>query len=122
MKNRADAVKMKDHLLVDGTLKSNESTINSLSDYSRKARIKGSRDISVTYAFDLDIMEPICSKCFPGNMLDLTAYSEFISENGITRGLIVADKGFPADAAREEFDRNKDLHYLNPVKRNSKFI
>lgn len=120
MRNRTAAVSMDHHLLVDGTLKSDESTVNSLSDFSRKARTKGTRDISVLYAFDLEAMEPVCSKCFPGNMLDATAYEEFISENGITKGIIVGDKGFPESAAHEHFEANPDLHYLNPVKRNSK--
>lgn len=95
MRNRTAAVAMDHHLLVDGTLKSDESKVNSLSDFSRKARTKGTRDISVLYAFDLEAMEPVCSKCFPGNMLDATAYGEFISENGIVKGIIVGDKGFP---------------------------
>lgn len=122
MRNRASAVSMDHHLLVDGTLKSDESKVNSLSDFSRKARTKGTRDISVLYAFDLEEMEPVCSKCFPGNMLDATSYSAFISENGITKGIIIGDKGFPESAAHEHFEANKDLHYLNPVKRNSKLI
>ena len=119
MRRRADNVSLDHHLLVDGTLKSNDSKINSLSDFSRKARIKGSRDISVLYAFDLENMEPICSKCFPGNMLDSRAYEAFIEENGITKGIIVGDKGFPEKEAHAHFEANKDLHYLNPVKRNS---
>ena len=39
--------------------------------FSRKARLKGSRDISIIYAFDLEQMELICSKCFLGNRLDV---------------------------------------------------
>jgi hypothetical protein len=113
---------MTHHLLIDGTLKSDESKVNSLSDFSRKARTKGTRDISVLYAFDLESMEPICSKCFPGNMLDLTAYEAFISENHITKGIIIADKGFPVSAAGEYFRTHPDLHYLNPIKRNAKVI
>jgi len=122
MKRRADAVGMDDHVLVDGTLKSNESKVNSLSDFSRKAATKGTRDISLLYAFDLEKMEPICSKCFPGNMLDQTSYEAFISENGIVRGVIVADKGFPEKAADEYFAKHPSLHFLNPIKRNSKLI
>jgi transposase len=122
MRNRTVAVSMDHHLLVDGTLKSDESIVNSLSDFSRKARTKGTRDISVLYAFDLEDMEPVCSKCFLGNMLDATAYEEFISENKITKGIIVGDKGFPESAAHGYFATNPDLHYLNPVKRNSKLI
>lgn len=122
MQNRTAAVSMDHHLLVDGTLKSDESRINSLSDFSRKARTKGTRDISVLYAFDLEEMEPVCSKCFPGNMLDATSYREFISENSITKGIIVGDKGFPESAAHDHFEAHPDLHYLNPVERNSKLI
>lgn len=55
-------------------------------------------------------------------MLDATAYKEFISENRITKGIIVGDKGFPESAAHDYFEANPDLHYLNPVKRNSKLI
>lgn len=122
MRNRTAAVSMDHHLLVDGALKSDESRVNSLSDFSRKARTKGTRDISVLFAFDLEAMEPVCSKCFPGNMLDVTSYEAFIRENGITKGIIVGDKGFPESAAHEEFANHPDLHYLNPVKRNSKLI
>lgn len=122
MKNRADSVGIEHHLLVDGTLKSDESNVNSLSAFSRKARTKGTRDISVLYAFDLEAMEPVCSRCYPGNMLDITAYEDFIRSNGITKGIIIADKGFPANAAEAEFEKHPDLHYLNPIKRNSTLI
>ena len=122
MQSRSDFVKKNHHILVDGTLKSNESIANSLADLSHKARIKGSRDISVLYAFDLDLMEPIASQCYPGNMLDMTAYEDFISKCNIKRGVIISDKGIPANAAEAHFQKNPDLHYLNPIKRNSKFI
>ncbi len=122
MRNRTAAIAIAHHLLIDGTLKSVESEVNSLSDFSRKARTKGTRDISILYAFDLEGMKPVCSQCFPGNMLDATSYGAFISDNGITKGIIVADKGFPESTAHKQFKANPDLHYLNPVKRNSKLI
>lgn len=55
-------------------------------------------------------------------MLDITAYEEFISENKITQGIIVGDKGFPESAARDYFKANPNLHYINPIKRDSKVI
>ena len=122
MQLRVAAVEKGHHLLIDGTLKSNESVVNSLSDFSRKAKTKGTRDISVLYAYDLEAGEPVCSKCFPGNMLDATAYEAFIEENKITQGIIVGDKGFPSSSAKKHFAENQDLHYLNPLKRDSKFI
>lgn len=122
MRNRVNAVSADAHLLIDGTLKTNNSIVNTLSEFSRKSRIKGTKDISILYAFDLEKNEPVCSKCYPGNMLDLRAYSDFISENKITKGLIVGDKGFSSGSAESEFEANKELHYLNPIKKNSKFI
>ena len=122
MRKRTAAVKMDHHLLVDRTLKPDESKVNSLSDFSWKAKVRGSRDISVLYAFDLETMEPVCSKCFPGNRLDVTSYEAFIAENGITQGIIVADKGFPSSAAEKQFKKHPNLHYLNPIKRNSRLI
>ena len=122
MKNRTKNVKLDHHLLIDGTLKSNESEVNTFSDYSRKAKTKGTKDISVLFAFDLEEMEPICSKCFPGNMLDSISYEEFIVENGIEKGIIIGDKGFPFSSSKEYFDQHPFLYYLNPIKRNSKLI
>lgn len=122
MRMRAQRVNLGHHLLVDGTLKTDDSTVNSLSDFSHKAHIKGTRDISIIFAFDLEAQELICSQCYPGNMLDLTAYSSFITDHHLCKGLIVADKGFPSSAAEKTFEENKDLHYLNPIKRNSKLI
>ena len=122
MRERAERVGMDHHLLVDGTLKTSDSKVNTLSDFSFKSRVRGSRNLSVMYAFDLEGMEPVCSKCFPGNMLDLTAYGAFVEECGVKAGMIVSDKGIPASAAAERFAANPDLHYLNPIKRNAKFI
>jgi len=122
MRNRAAKVSEGDHVLVDGTLKTNTSTVNSLSDFSRKARIKGGCDISVLQAFNLEKMEPVCSKCFPGNMLDVTSYEAFIRENGVTDGILVGDKGFPSSAIEKPLADNVRLHFLNPIKRNARFI
>lgn len=110
------------HLLIDGTLKSDESTVNSLSEYSRKAKDKGKKDISLLYAYDLEKMEPVASKCFPGNMLDLTAYEGFVSEYKITKGVLIGDKGFPSSSIEEYLKANEGLHYINPLKRNSAYI
>lgn len=89
IRNRADKVGADHHLLIDGTLKTDNSTEDTLSNFSRKARVKDSRDISVMYAFDLEAMEPVCSQCFPGNMLDRTAYEDFLAQNHITRDYLL---------------------------------
>ena len=122
MRKRAEKVGIDHHLLIDGTLKSNDSTVNTLSDYSYKSRLRNRNDISVLYAFDLEKGEPVCSLCYPGNMLDATAYSDFIDRCGISGGIIVADKGFPVSAIEDRLKENSNLHYLSPLKRSSLMI
>lgn len=122
MRGRVSKLQESHHLVIDGTLKSDESKVNSLSDYSRKARTKGSRDVSVLYAYNVETGEPICSKVYPGNMLDIVAFRDFIETNAIKRGLVVADKGFSVKAANRAFAENPGLHYLLPLKRNAALI
>ena len=54
------------HIAIDGTLKQNNSSINDLSAFSYKARIKGRQEVSVLYAYNIKLMEPICAEVFHG--------------------------------------------------------
>lgn len=119
---RMEGVMAEHRIAIDGTLRQDNSSVNDLSSYSRKSRVKGTRDISILYAFDTDTGEPICSEVYPGNNIDAATVNSFISGNGIKRGIIVADKGFPLKNIESELEKNKDLHYLLPLKRNSKLI
>ena len=119
---RFDRVLKTHKIAIDGTLKQDTSTINSLSAFSHKARVKGCRDISVLYAYNIDTKEPICAQVFPGNSIDAVSYHEFIKTNNITRGLIIADKGFPPSKIADEFKAHKDLHFITPIKLNDKRI
>lgn len=111
---RMQAVAKEHHIAIDGTLKRDSSKINDLSAFSYKARVKGYEDISVLYAYDIDIMEPICAEVFPGNSVDASSYSSFIRDNDIRKGLIVADKGFPPSMISSELEERPDLHFLTP--------
>lgn len=122
MSARAKGVDASHHIGVDGTLKSNESKVNTFCDYSRKALKKGTRDISVIYAFDIETGEPVCSKAYPGNTIDISALSDFIETNHVDRGIIIADKGFSYSAAKKAFDSRPDLHFLIPLKRDARCI
>ncbi len=92
------------HIIIDGTLKQDNSIVNDLSDFSHKARTKGCKDISVIYAYDIETMEPICCQVFPGNTIDSKAYSTFIRDNDIQKGILVTDKGFPPSKIRDELE------------------
>ena len=119
-RNRAGRIKLSDSVLIDGTLKTNDSKINTFSEFSRKGKIKGRRDISILYAFDLTEKKPICSQVYPGNMIDLTAYGNFIEINAIDKGVMICDKGFPASSIEELLTEKPQLKYLNPIKRSLK--
>ena len=115
---RTDAVSAEHHIAIDGTLKQDTSEVNDLSAFSYKAKGRGHRDISVLYAYDIELMEPICAEVFPGNSIDASSYSAFIRDNDIKKGIIVTDKGFPPSAIRNELKERPELHFLTPIKRN----
>lgn len=106
------------HIAIDGTLRQDSSTVNSLSGFSYKSRVKGTKDVSVIYAYDIETKEPACSAVFPGNSIDATSYRQFLTQNGITKGIIVSDKGFPVSAVADILEKNRDLHFLTPLRRN----
>jgi hypothetical protein len=110
------------NIIIDGMLKDYNSVTGSLSEFSRKALKKGSKDISLMYAYSPQAMEPIAVKAYPGNMLDSTAISDFLSQYKVTSGLMIFDKGFHNDALFEYIDNNKDLAALIPLKSDSKLI
>jgi transposase len=99
-------------------LKQDTSEVNDLSAFSYKAKNSGHRDISILYAYDIESMEPICAEVFPGNSIDASSYSAFIRDNDIKKGIIVADKGFPPNAIKNELKDRPELHFMTPIKRN----
>ncbi len=119
---RFNRVSADHHIAIDGTLRHDTSVVNNLSGYSHKARETGCKDVSIIYALDIELMEPICCKVVPGNFTDASVYRQFISENNITRGIVVADKGFPVSSIEDIIKSNVDLHYLSPLKRNDNLI
>ena len=107
--------------VIDGMLKSNTSSTNIFSEFSRKGRIKGVEDINLIYAYDLCEKEPVACEVFPGNMLDFTALRSFIKEHPIKKGFIIMDKGFDDNISKSELD-NFSTTYLIPVKLSSTLI
>lgn len=123
MRNRVSAnAALSGNLVVDGMLKNFNSESSALSRFSRKARVKGSKDVSLLYAFNPETMEPIAARAYPGNMIDMTALGDFIEANGIRRGLMVFDKGFYDGDVLDRIDEEDGLDYLIPLKLDSKLI
>lgn len=109
-------------VIVDGMLKDYNSAVSSMSEFSRKGATKGSRDLSMIYAYSPELEEPLAARPFPGNMLDSTAIEEFMIDTKIEKGLMIIDKGFHNDAVFDIIDRKEGMAYLVPLKRNSRLI
>lgn len=89
------------HTIVDGTLEQDTSNVNELSVFSYKARTRGCSEVSVMYAYDIELMEPMCVEIFLGNSIDASSYLAFIRSNVIQKGNIDTDKGFPYRKIKE---------------------
>ncbi|MDY5491294.1 MAG: transposase [Prevotella sp.] len=121
MRNRVEAFAGK-NIVIDGMLKDYNSQDGYMSEFSRKARTKGSKDLSLLYAFNPETKEPIAAKPYPGNMLDQTSINNFVTENKIVDGMMIFDKGFYNEGLFEKIDKMEGLSYLIPLKQNSAFI
>lgn len=109
-------------LVIDGTLKDNNSRTNTFSEFSRKGATKGSKDLSLIYAYDLESREPIAVSPHPGNMLDLSAVTDFVRTFRIKSGLLVMDKGFYSKANIASLQQIEGLSYIIPLKQRSSLI
>jgi hypothetical protein len=117
MRNRVSSCRADDRLIIDGSIKQDHSKINSLSAVSRKTCHTKHRDMSILYCYGMRSREPLCCKAYPGNMIDMRAVSDFIAENRITEGILIADKGFPIESVENEIRKHEGLHFLLPLKR-----
>ena len=110
------------NIVIDGMLKDNNSITNSYSEFSRKGAKKGSKDISLMYAYDTASKEPIAVKPYAGNVLDQRAIEDFVTGLSFKKGLMILDKGF---FTKESFDKLKQidgLSYIVPLKRSSSLV
>lgn len=110
------------HIAIDGMLKQDTSTVNDLSAFSYKARVKGCRDVSTVYAYNLETKEPLCVQVFPGNTIDSNSFATFIAENNIEEGIVVADKALIVRYIEETLKARPNLHFMSPIKRNDRRI
>ena len=121
MRNRVKQFAGK-NIVIDGMLKDYNSQTGTMSEFSRKGSKKGSKDMSILYAFSPEAMEPIAAKPYAGNMLDQQAVDNFVTENKIEKGLMIFDKGFFNKGFFDKVDKIEGLSYLIPLKQGSALI
>ena len=122
MELRCTKVPSNHSIAIDGMLKSYESNDDIFSEFSRKALKKGTRDISVVFAYDIDAAEPVCSKIYAGNQTDMSVFKDFLESSKLQTGFIITDKGFSYNTAKTVFLDNPGLHFLIPLKRDATAI
>ena len=105
--------------VIDGTLIDNNSTVNDFSEFSRKAKTKGSKDLTLVYSYDIESKEPVAMKTYQGNMLDSTSINDFLSSYDIKKQLIVLDY---TKKNIESFKGKNELAFIIPLKNSSKLI
>lgn len=108
--------------VIDGTLKDNNSIENGFSEFSRKGRVKGSKDISLLYSYDLESKEPVLMKAYSGNMIDRRGIIDFIKTFSLSNSILVMDKGFNSKANLEAFKKMENLAYVLPLSRKDKAL
>ena len=108
--------------VIDGTLVDNNSTKNNFSEFSRKAKTKGSKELTLVYSFDIDSKEPVAMKTYPGNMLDSRSIDDFLTSFDVKKGLIVMDKGFYTKSNIEKFKEKNTLSYIIPLRNSARIL
>ena len=109
-------------LALDGMLQTDDSDVDNLSAVSRKSKARGSGEISMLFAYDVGNLEPVYFSAYPGNLIDSKAYADFIEQNDIRDSILMGDKAFTLNAAKKQLKGDRNLHYLFPIRRNSKAI
>ena len=121
-KRRIERVEKDRHVIIDGTLKQDNSIVNDLAKYAHKSRVKGIKVISLVYIYDLELMEPICAQVFPSNYVDSRSFPSLLKKYDVKNGLFIADKALSPEKFKDLVNLHHDLGYLVPLKRNSRHI
>lgn len=118
-RNRLSLLDENSKVAIDGMLKDCQCNTSDFCRWSRKCKTKGTKDINIIVAFDINTGEPISYKIYQGNMLDKTAFSDFLATFPSDKYFVLADKGFLDSASTEELI-NMNSNYIIPLKRNDK--
>lgn len=116
-KNKIEKLSSETHIAVDGMLKDCQCKTSDFTKWSRKCKTKGTQDISIIVAYDIKSGEPIAHKIYPGNMLDQTAFEDFLSTFPSDKYFCLADKGFNDTLSKEKI-MAMNSNYIIPLKRN----
>lgn len=116
-KNKINKLNIETKIAIDGMLKDCQCKTSDFTKWSRKCKTKGTQDISIIVAYDIKSGEPIAHKIYPGNMLDKTAFEDFLKTFPSDKYFCLADKGFNDTLSKEKIVA-MNSNYIIPLKRN----
>ena len=67
-------------------------------------------------------MELVCAGAFPGKTLEAGSFSDFVTQNNISRGFIAAGKGLTPADAQKAIKPDSKVYCLNSVSRKSSLV
>nr|WP_307922833.1 transposase [Mycoplasmopsis bovis] len=109
--------------IIDGTLKSYNSDEVTFSQWSRKGKVKGSKDFTLLYTCVLYDQRANLSQTIPRKYAGFWLFLRTFWKMCLASGeILVADKGFRTKAITELLEQNKNVKYLLPLKRNTTLI
>lgn len=115
--NKINKLDSQTKIAIDGMLKDCQCKTSDFTEWSRKCKTKGTQDISIIVAYDIKSGEPIAHKIYLGNMLDKTAFEDFLSTFPSDKYFCLADKGFNDTLSKDKIV-TMNSNYIIPLKRN----
>lgn len=110
-----------EHVLFDVTHMLSHSKTLEINHRGYNSSHKFDPQINLLYMFSTDRKMPIYYRVLPGNIREIKAFKNCINESLIKKAVVIADKGFYSDHNVESL-KKENLHYIIPLKRNSKSI
>ncbi len=116
-RNKISKLNSETKIAIDGMLKDCQCKTSDFTKWSRKCKTKGTQDISIIVAYDIKSGEPIAHKIYPGNMIDKTAFEDFLSTFPSDKYFCLADKGFNDTLSKEKII-SMNSNYIISLNRN----
>ena len=114
IKNRGE------YVLIDGTHVLNNSGAE-LSEIGYSASKAYRPQVNLLYIFDKEARSPLYYRLLPGNIREVKSFQLSLKESGLSKAVIIADKGFYSHANVQELEDNQ-LSYIIPLQRTSSLI
>lgn len=109
-----------EYVLIDGTHILNNSKAE-MSEVGYNSQKNFCPQINLLYIFDQESHSPTYYRLLPGNIREVKSFQLSIKESGLSKAVIIADKGFYSKANIQELD-DSGLSYIIPLQRSSSLI